>query len=186
MARSMLRLFPFLLLLLAWNPPAWSQTLTPAQYSTLKTDITVTRKPQFDAWISPPADKVDDQKIADFYNALASPTVNVWRPDVRVSELNTAIDWAAFNALDTQHQNGYMAMTQAGIVDTTAALVRKGFADIFTSGTTTANNILALVVRPATNLEVLFSTVAAGNRVTQVYGKVLTNIDVAIALRGNM
>jgi hypothetical protein len=75
-------------------------------------------------------------------------------PQIMVRELNTAIDWSAFALLSVAKQNAYMAMTQGGFVDGTAANVRSGFNTVFGAGVT-LDALTAIAQRNATRLEAL-------------------------------
>lgn len=100
---------------------------------------------------------LDDAAIAAYYNAPSSPAVSLWRPNIPVAELNTAVDWSAFAGLTALKQNTYFAMTQPGFVDATAVNIRNGFGTVFgTSTTLTA--LTALAQRTATRFEALFTT----------------------------
>ncbi len=147
--------------------------LTPAQLQTLKTDLFVTRANQvylgktFAIHIAESNYKV----LAEFYN---SPTVNnIWKPDLKVSDLPPAIVMSAFIALTAVKQNGYFVLTQGEYVDATSSNVRAGFISIFGAGTT-LNNLTALAQRFATNFEFLFTT----SNVSSVYSYILTETDI--------
>ena len=158
---------------------AWGQGLTSAQLSTLKNDILVTHGSQFTTEIA----EKNYPAIATWYNAATSPVVNIWRPDVLVKELNTGIVWADFKALDDASRSTYLAMTQAGFIDTTAQTVRTGFSDIFGNGSATATNLLAIVKRVGTNAEILFAgSNVQGGRVTQIYNYKLSPVDIKTAM----
>jgi hypothetical protein len=103
--------------------------MTPAQLSALKAAA------QADPNVLQNFADGNDQTVADYYNANHASRL-VWRPQIMVRELNTAIDWSAFALLSVAKQNAYMAMTQGGFVDGTAANVRSGFNTVFGAGVT--------------------------------------------------
>src|SRR5262245_12322126 len=74
---------------------AWGQGLSPAQYQTLKTDILVTHGADFATEIA----TKNYPALASWYNQLASPVVQVWRPRVEVPEIQGGIDWNIFDNL---------------------------------------------------------------------------------------
>src|SRR3954469_938016 len=127
----------------------------------------------------------NDQTVADYYNTTHASRL-VWRPQIMVRELNTAIDWSAFALLSVAKQNAYMAMTQGGLVDGTAANVRSGFNTVFGAGVT-LDALTAIAQRNATRLEALdaFWTTTGGaapnSGVTTVFGVRLTATDVSQA-----
>ena len=151
--------------------------LTSVQALTLKTNInSAGNAVSLGAFIA----AQDYPSIAIFYNQLASPVVNLWRPHISVSELNTAIVWADFVALTIGKQNAYFAMTQDGWVDSTSANIRGGFTAIFANPSLA--NLTALAQRPGTRFEVLFSTVQGTASVSTVFGMLLSADDVQFAL----
>lgn len=148
--------------------------LTSAQYATLKASILA----------DPTLSAASDTAIADAYNLAAVPAAKLWRPSIAIAELNTVLQWTDYVALTAVKQNAYMAMTQAGEVDSTEANVRQGFIAIFGAGSPTINNFLALAQKEATRFEVTLSSApVAGARVSEVFGQLLTPADVSIALR---
>lgn len=167
-----------LVLLLVWCTLGQAQGLTPTQLQTLKTDI-MNRSAQFATELA----AKDHPAIANWYNQATNPVVNLWRPDVLVKEMNPGIVWADFDLLADGKKSTYLAMTQAQVIDTTSQNVRDGFSVIFGNGSTTASNLLGIVKRVGTNFEVLFSGAQVqGARVTTVYGRACTYIDVQQAL----
>jgi hypothetical protein len=153
--------------------------LSPAQLTTLKQDITVTNASRFATNLA----NNEWAPIAAYYNTLASPTANLWRPDVTISQLSDGIVWADYETLAQTKQNTSIAMTQSGVLNTTVQSNRDGFTTIFGGGSTTVTNLLAIVKRAGTNFEVLFSGAPVqGARVSTVYGRQCTYIDVAQAV----
>lgn len=125
--------------------------LTTAQLQTWKTDILARAGVDFDL--------ADHGAVAAYYNASAGAGF-YWRKSIALAELNTAIDWAAFIGLTALAQNAYMAMTQSGAVDATAANIRSGFAAIFPNAGGTAATLTALTAvakTVPTRLEALFT-----------------------------
>lgn len=117
--------------------------------------------------------------IATYYNQT-NGVDKVWRPDLSIGELNTAIVWSEFISFTVAKQNGYFAMTQGGNVDATSTNIRNGFTSIFT-GTTSLTNLTALAARLATRFEVVFGTLAT-NYVSTMYGYLVTDADVVAAI----
>jgi len=151
--------------------------LTTPQLLVLKTDIL---SPANAAALGPWLLAQDYPAIANWYNALASPAVNLWRPHIPVSELNTAIVWADFVALTLGKQNAYFAMTQDGWIDATSANIRTGFGAVFAGASQT--NLVALAQRGGTRFEVLFSTVAGAASVSTMFGQSLSGDEVQRAV----
>jgi hypothetical protein len=146
-----------------------SSPLTTAQLQTFKAAI------NSDPNLAAARAAGDQGAIAAYYNAAG--TGNIWKPDIDVSTLNTAIVWAEFVALTVAKQNGYFAMTQGGNIDATSSNIRGGFTAVF-GGTTSLTNLTALAQRVATRFEALFTT----SQVCSLYGYVVTVADVAAAL----
>lgn len=151
--------------------------LTQAQKTTLKTDITSAgNAAALGAFIT----GTDWVSIAAFYNANSASTV--WRPNVPVADLAQQIVGSAFDGLTVAKQNGYLAMTQGGVVHADQASIRAWFSDIFGGGSATLTNLTAIAQRPATRFELLFSSVAAPANVTTVFGQQLSPDDVQDAM----
>lgn len=146
--------------------------LTQAEDATLKTDVQ-TNFPTLVVVADWPA-------VANAYNLPSNPATNVWRPDISASEIAATITMSAFTALTAQQQNGLLLLTQ-GPVNATSANVRAAFQDIFGAGQT-LTALTALAQRVGTRAEVLFSSAAAGARVTTKYGLLLTAADVQKAM----
>lgn len=150
--------------------------LTPAQQTTLKTDMhSAGNAAALGAFLS----AADWVSIAAFYNASSAQTV--WKPNITVRDLTRNIVGSAFDALTTQKQQGYIALTQGGIVDATAASIRAWFQDIFGAGSTTLIALTAEAQRTATRFELLFATAASPANVSTVFGQTLTPQDVQFA-----
>ena len=148
-------------------------SLTTAQLSTFKAAINA------DANLAAFRSTGDAYQIALYYNQPSSPVVSIWRPQISIKELNAAVVWSAYAALTVANQNAYMAMTQGGYVDATAANIRNGFSSIFGAGAT-LTALTALASINSTRLEALFTTSA----VTTVFGVRVTDSDVTAALNG--
>lgn len=112
--------------------------------------------------------------IAAYYNGAG--TGNIWRPDIKVSEINTALVGSEFVALTAIKQNLFLVIASAP-VDATSANVRANFTAIFTSGTT-LSNLTALAQRVPTKGEMVFTT----SNVCSMYGLIVSANDVAQAL----
>jgi hypothetical protein len=147
--------------------------LTTSQLQTLKNDLFVTRIDQvylgktFAIHIA----ESNYNVLADFYNTATNQ--NIWKPDLKVNELSSAIIMSAFVGLTAVKQNGYFVLTQGEYIDATNANIRAGFTTIFGAGTT-LNNLTALAQRFATNFEFLFTS----NNVSSVYNYILTYEDI--------
>jgi hypothetical protein len=150
--------------------------LTPEQLQTLKTDLYTTRAKQvyagktFASHIS----ESNYSVLAEFYNSPTNPGQNIWKPDLKVSDLPPAIVMSAFVGLTAVKQNGYFVLTQGEYVDATNANIRTGFVTIFGAGSATTTNLTALAQRFATNFEFLFTTA----NVSSVYNYILTEDDI--------
>lgn len=149
--------------------------MTTAQLQTLKTDITVTHAATvyngntlLQLW-----NAYDLATLAAYYNSIANPQVDLWRPNVTKTELSRCIVASEFGALTVANQNTWFAILQTETLDATIASVRTNFTTIFTSGAT-LTNLTAAAKKTATNFENLFTT---GN-VSSVYGQVLTTQDI--------
>lgn len=153
--------------------------LTENQLQILKTDLFTTRTDQvlsgktFAIHIAESNYKV----LAEFYNSYTNQ--NIWKPDLKVTELSKAIVMSAFIALTAIKQNGYFVLTQGEFIDATNSNIRAGFASIFGAGTATTNNLTALAQRFATNFEFLFTTA----NISSLYGYILTEDDIREAIQ---
>lgn len=160
--------------------------LNDTQLQSLKTDATVTHaavvydgQTLLDRWND------NDTSILPYYNALANPTVLIWRPDITVDEAKEVVVWADFSALTPNgvaRQNTYLALTQGGVINATKQTVRDAFVSIFGGGSASLTALTNLAQVSGTNLEALLAgATVQGAKVTQVYGYELTSSDVAAA-----
>ena len=76
-------------------------------------------------------------RIAQYYNDIASPQVDIWRPDLTVDMITNVIVMSDFIALSAGKQNAWFAMSQASYIDATLSQVRSNFASIFGAATAT-------------------------------------------------
>lgn len=150
-------------------------SLSPAQNATLKTDIQA--QPSLAAAVT----LHDWAAVANFYNAAASPAVNVWRADVKASEIVAAVVPTEWVALTSVQQSWLQWATNAGTLDASSANVRSGFTTLFGVGTTSRTNLTNIAQRAATVLEKLFGD---GNTplTSSLYGHVLTAAEVQTAM----
>lgn len=111
--------------------------------------------------------------IADYYNSVRTPQVDLWRPNVSPSELQNAIVMSAYVALTAVKQNGFMVYLQAPLLDATNQNIRDGFNTIFGAGAT-LTALTALAKKPATNFENLFTV----SNVSSVFGVLVTGSDI--------
>ncbi len=150
--------------------------LTTAQLQILKNDIFVT-KPNVvynGKTISSYVSNSNYTTLAAFYNSNITPSVNIWRPDIKITELPSAILMSEFVALTAVKQNGYFVLTQGDYLDATDSNTRTSFTTIFGSSSITKTNLLNLAQRVATYFEALFIV----NSVCSVYGYLLTETDI--------
>lgn len=145
--------------------------LTPAQAATLKTDI------QSQGSLTTAVAAADWFTVAAFYNAASA--TQMWIPNLPVSVVLAATNWAAFALKTVQVQNTYLAMTSTDVMDATNANIRAGFQAVFSGGDLTALSNIAQ--RAATRLEALFG--AGGPPiVSTLFGYTLTADDVQKAM----
>lgn len=142
--------------------------LTTAQLATFKADIQTNQAANLAAG--------NHGAIALYYNSAGTGTV--WRPNIDVSELNTAIVWSDFAALTVAKQNTYLAMITAGFVDATNANIRAGFTTVFGGGSQSLTNLTALAQRVPTRFEQLFTT----SQVSATFGQSVSVADIVFAL----
>lgn len=147
--------------------------LTTSQLATLKTDIS--GQPALTAAVA----AKDWPTVAAFYAEPSSPTVTIWRADVRPAEIVAAITGSEFVALTALKQSLLSLLLMPGVVDATSPNVRADFSAIFASGSS-LTALSALAQRTATRLEALFTTA----QVSAVYGYTLTAADVQMAMGG--
>lgn len=118
------------------------------------------------------------ETLANYYNANASPQVDLWRPDVSPFELQKVIVMSAYVALTAVKQNGFMVYLQSPVLDATNQNIRDGFTTIFGAGAT-LTALTALAKKPATNFENLFiGVIQSGAFVSSVYGQQVTYQDI--------
>lgn len=126
--------------------------LTAQQLATLKADIAV----QF-----PSATPTEDQNviIANYYNALSSPTFRVWRTDVSTKEIKQVMNWSEYISRLPAEKSAFELIIADGIVDASNTNTRNGFSDIFSGNqqrTVDLRNALAtLSKRNANRIEKL-------------------------------
>ena len=150
--------------------------LTPAQRTTLKTDVTsAANAVALGAFIT----AEDWPSVATFYNQ--NSVASVWRPNVSARELTGGIVGSAYDSLSVAKQNGYIAVTQGGVIDTTQATIRAWFSDIFGAGAT-LTNLTAIAQRLGTRFEILFSSVAGTANVTTMFGQLVSGADIQDAM----
>lgn len=117
--------------------------------------------------------------ICGYYNALASPQVDLWKPDLTVAEITNVITMSAFILLSQGQRDAWVAMSQAGILDATIPLVRTNLGSIFGAATATGLAAIAIAKKPATNFEALFVTSGASSK----YKYILSVEDIYQAIR---
>jgi hypothetical protein len=145
--------------------------MTPAQQTTLKTDMhSAGNAAALGAWLA----AGDWVSIAAWYNSASALTV--WKPSVAVRDLTRNIVGSVFDALTVGKQNGYLALTQGGVVDATSSNVRAWFQDIFGAGAT-LTALTAEAQRVATRFEALFSTPASPANISTVFGQLVSPDD---------
>lgn len=154
--------------------------LTLSQLQSVKADIiskgaTVYDGSTFDIWRA--NSRLD--KIAEYYNAIASPAVDLWKPDITIDEITNQIVMADFQGLPQGRRDAWFAMSQALYIDATQSLVRTNFVSIFGNGTATLTNVTAIAKKQATNLEALFTT----NNVSEVYKYLISQDEILLATR---
>ena len=150
--------------------------MTPAQLATLKTDI------QAQASLTSAVAAADWPTVAAFYNAVASPAVNVWREDIPLTEFVATVVPSEYVSLTALQQNTMRFYLLGDPVDASSANIRTVFSQLFAANTTTRGALTAMAQRPATALEKLFGT--GGPPITStLYGHVLTADEVQQAMR---
>jgi hypothetical protein len=145
--------------------------LTTAQLASLKAAI------EGDANLTALVAAKDTAGIADYFNQPGS--ANVWRPDIRDSEIVAACVMSEVVALNSTPgaQLAFQTLIKPDIIDATSANVRQAFTALFAANTTTRANLIAIAQRVGTRFEVLLST----GSVSAVFGQKLTAEDVAAA-----
>ena len=66
-------------------------------------------------------------KIAAYYNEEANPVVNLWRPDISISDVTNNIVFSDYISLSAAKREAWMAMSQGNVIDATIDLVRTNF-----------------------------------------------------------
>lgn len=117
--------------------------------------------------------------IADYYNQTAFPEVEIWRPDLTISDITNNIVFSDYIALTAAKREAWMALSQGLIINATIPLVRTNFTSIFGNGTSTTNNVIAIAKKKATNLESLFIT----SGVSELYNYIITAEEIVNILR---
>ena len=131
--------------------------LTPAQSTTLKNAIAA----ETDAGFVAARTAGNENAMAAFYNAAASPTFIVWKPRVTVTETGVVFngtEWAGMSSLNhtrLQTMAQYLPIYNPALPD-----IRAMFNDIWSGagGTLTRPAMLALWKRSALRIEKLFAT----------------------------
>lgn len=102
----------------------------------------------------------DDEGLAAWLNADASPAVVVWRTSVSAQEMQAAYVWTEMDTLTQARFNALTLMLQGGTLNPSMANVRQGLADIFAGATlaTTRAALLALAKRNASRFERILAT----------------------------
>lgn len=136
--------------------------LTPAQLATLKASILA--DPVLAALPNTPD---DNWRIADAYNAAASPGFTVWKSLVPIGEVGKKFNGAELAGLTSGNQSRLqtLAVYFKDGVNPSLTDTRAFFDDVFSGsgGATTRANLLALWKRLATRVEKLFATGAGSD-----------------------
>lgn len=131
--------------------------LTTAQKITLKADIIAKQ-----AVGQPLFGITDDQAIAAWYSATASPAFIVWKNSVTTREIGEAMNSSEVGGLTTANTSRLqvMQMYSGGVFNPSKADTRAGFDGVFSGagGVLTRAALLALYKRSAKQLEKLFAT----------------------------
>lgn len=150
--------------------------MTAAQILTLKNDILANGNVSYNGnTISYYMSNTMYSIVAAFYNQNANPTVDLWRPDIDVSELAPNIVMTDFVGLQQNKRDGYMILITGSTLDATVANTRASFVEIF-GATQTRTNLEAMSKRPATRFEALFTTSNVCERA--LYGYTVTSMDI--------
>lgn len=126
-----------------------------------------------------------DARITEAYNAVASPSFVVWKPDVRPSEIPAVFTWTEIDALTNGKARIWEWMRLLPVLDCRIANVRQGLSDAFSAATNTKAAALAFVKRNALRGERLFATGTGSDAspgLLVVVGN-LTDTDIDKALR---
>ena len=174
-----------------------SSELTEAQYSQLKTYITVTAKPEFDADIA----AGNDQAIANKMNMAFTPSFQVYK--TAVSRKTILFGKSPANTSFIFEGNGYLTLTvqelqtfhdffdgTPPVMDASLPNVQTALDQIFKlpgNATSNRNHIKQQSLRSVTRAEKLYVTQGAGTAADPgflVWEGVLTQHDIRYALRG--
>lgn len=151
--------------------------ITESQKTTLRNDITVTHantvyqgSTLLQHW-----NGNNMEALAGYYNSVAAPQVDLWRPNILPSEIVPVLIMTEFIGLTAVKQNGLSLYMQAPFIDATNVNVRNGFTAIFAgSAGVSVTNLTALAKRPATNYENLFTVVTSGVGISSAFGQVVS------------
>jgi hypothetical protein len=146
--------------------------LTQSQLTQLATDI------NGQASLASARTTHDAQAIVAFYNAASA--TQIWRSDLRDSEVVAACVGADVAALSGANTTLMQMLITPATIDATSANIRSDFNSLF-SGKTSLTNLTAVAQRAGTRLEALFSS-GGPPAVTTVFGYLLTDRDVQLAM----
>ena len=118
-------------------------------------------------------------KITKYYNSEAVPRLKLWNPSATITDIANKIVMADFIALPEPNRSGWMALSRAATIDATQNETKANFEAIFGVGTNTTKDIMDVIMKPATNFEMLFTV----NRVCTKYGYIVTEEDIINAFR---
>lgn len=111
--------------------------LTPAQISTLRTDIQ-------NNFGSVPAGPDGDLVIATAYSADASPSFTVWKTAVTIDEMmSNGFVWTEIDALTAGKARIWQWMAQLGTINPSKLNVRQGLGDAFAGASGTLGSVAA-------------------------------------------
>ena len=189
-----------ILTILMWSSFAWagaSSELTQVQYDQLKTYITVTAKPEFDADIA----AGNDQPIADAMNMAFTPAFQVYK--TAVTRKSILFEKSPANTSFIFEGNGYLTLTVQElqtfhdffdgpglVMDPSLPNVQTALDQIFKlpgNATSNRNHIKQQSSRTVTRAEKLYVTQGAGTPASPgflVWEGMLTQYDISYALRG--
>lgn len=125
----------------------------------------------------------DVDGLVAYYNGASA--TSLWRPDVKPAELAAGIVMTGFVSMTAQQQNGMLLLLQLGQggLDATNANVRASFSTLFSvASPTTLSNLTAIAQRKATQFEAIPAFVNASVCAPEVYGHVLSRLEVGSAL----
>lgn len=152
--------------------------MTPAQLAAI--GVTIRANPLF--FQNGTAVYASDDVVSEYFNAPAEPEVLIWRKTVSGQDIVSAVSAEEVSALSGAKMNVWMGYLNAG-VDATQTNVRHGLRTVvFGESSQSWLALLALLRRPATRLEAMFSTAADEGRVTELDGARLNPGDIPTAL----